>query len=72
MAIKVTTGEAKPKASNHFPKLMRSSLGRIVLFVEHKKGIQINTACTEGPHYCENWAMGDFTDYNEPITIQNA
>ena len=74
MAINVTLSEAKTQTEKTFPKLMISDDGRIVLFI----GRHVGTVIYEcNPyygiaHYDTCWCMEDFTDYNEPITIQNA
>ena len=74
MAINVTLGEVKPKEEKPFPKLMKSKNGRIVFFLEDEYGVQLNITDNNDsdlPHYSSNWDMGNFTDYNEPITLQN-
>lgn len=74
MAINVTLGEAKRQTEKTFPKLMISDDGRIVLF----RAPQVGTVIYEKEpyygiaHYAKCWCMEDFTDYNEPITLQNA
>jgi hypothetical protein len=73
--IKVTLGEVKTQKEKPFPKLMKSiSTGRIVLMHEKCCGTVIfeQYAYYGLGHYSKSWAMMDFTDYNEPITIQNA
>jgi hypothetical protein len=73
--IKVTIGESKPQEKS-FPKLMITTDNtRIVFFVSNRRGVQINgekAFFDKFVHYSDNWAMELFTDYNEPITIQNA
>jgi hypothetical protein len=71
--LKVTVGEHKPQ-EKPFPKLMKSSYGDLFIFYCSKVGIPIT-----GEHghdhlkgWAESWVMEEFTDYNEPITIQNA
>ena len=59
-----------------FPKIMIGGGGLIVLFIEPEKGIILRTGDIHPSHrdgkYCDDWNMEYFTDYNEPITIQNA
>ena len=76
MAIKVKLGATEnTQQEKPFPKLMISiDQGRIVFFTEPSCGFQINTIFTHGdrsPHFSKSWFMRHFTDYNEPITIQN-
>ena len=73
--IKVTVGEQKTQSEKPFPKLMINLTNdRIVLMSEYKCGIVVY----EKKSYwgvgtkSTSWAMEDFTDYNEPITLQNA
>lgn len=78
--IKVTLGD-NPKEVDvkPFPKLMvvdsAFNTGTIVLFTTYRKGVVMHGegcwAASEG-RYMEVWDMGQFTNYNEPITIQNA
>jgi len=78
MAIKVTTPETKQEPKP-FPKLMvineTGNNGTIVFFVRNNQGVVItgygSWANKEG-EYISSWAMSHFTDYNDPITIQNA
>ncbi len=78
MAVKVTLGEAKTQTEKPFPKLMKSSeTGNIVLFHTLEKGTIISLGEYAGnPYhigeYSSSLNMMIFTDYNEPITIQNA
>ncbi len=79
--INVTIGESKTQ-EKPFPKLMMVKMdlgkhyknkGMIVYFKESKKGTVITNGENWGDgDYCECWAMESFTDYNEPITLQNA
>jgi len=78
--INVTLGEAKPQMEKPFPKLMQviskeaDDFGTIVLFLSSKNGTVVYT--TSHRYYigynCCTWIMDRFTDYNEPITLQNA
>ena len=70
--INVTIGESKTQEEKPFPKLMKSKGGRIVFMITNSKGFQLNKAVDDDPHYYTSWCMEDFTDYNEPITLQNA
>lgn len=73
--IKVTVDEQKTQSEKPFPKLMKCIDGDplIILFENPKVGMAIR----DGIHwkvgcYSDSWAMEEFTDYNEPITLQNA
>lgn len=77
--INVTIGESKTQSEN-YPKIMISSNASdnkttIVLFTSYSCGICLQKgkeeSCVVG-EYCEDWYMPVFTDYNEPITLQNA
>lgn len=71
--IKVTLGE-QPKEEKPFPKLMKHSCSElIVLFYKHKEGTVVASygGHTIGKNSC-TWSIENFTDYNEPITLQNA
>ena len=74
--INVTIGESKTQSVKSFPKLMKSNSGRIVFMISCRggtsEGFQLNDACNEKPHFCSCFCIEDFTDFNEPITIQNA
>ena len=71
--IKVKTEvKQEPKP---FPKLMKSETGNIVLFTEPDFGTLIVASSTIGKeigYWQKSWDTEVFTDYNEPITIQNA
>lgn len=76
MAINVTLGEVKPQNNKPFPKLMKWNKPNrelIILFQSLKSGTVLFSTSN-------HWRMGDtsddfdmsqFTDYNEPITLQN-
>ena len=71
--INVTVGEQKTQSEKPFPKLMISTSDRIVFMIKYSHGFMLHDK-GEGRdigYYCESWSMEDFTDYNEPITIQN-
>ncbi len=70
--IKLTIGESKTQEVKPFPKLMASNEGRLVMMISYGIGFQLNYAANEDPHYYKEWAMNEFTDYNKPITLQNA
>lgn len=75
--IKVTIGEKPQGEVKPFPKLMIASSGwakgSIVLFIKQSEGFLIVTAKEDDTiDYAANWNMEHFTDYNEPVTIQNA
>ena len=81
--INVTIGESKTQNEKPFPKLMKCigdswAKGSIVFFIRPEKGIRL-TSSYEGdmsnPEFdsiVNSWDMSNFTDYNEPITLQNA
>lgn len=77
--ITVTLGEVKPQ-EKPFPKLMISTekskvTGRIVFFKTIGRGTVISVGSVDTVvigEYRINFDMDYFTDYNEPITIQNA
>lgn len=71
--INVTVGEQKTHSEKPFPKLMIGTKGiwkdQICFFEKEMEGMLV------GPRefgYASNFNMGDFTDFNEPITLQNA
>ena len=68
-----TTTEVKQEPKP-FPKLMKSVNGNVVLFVCDRKGTLIvkGEIIISAGSFSENWDMKLFTDYNEPIKIQNA
>lgn len=81
MAVKVTLGAVKSQEERPFPKLMISTLGQIFLMVgvnpeteDLLVGFQIhsNRYPIGGYGFSEKMDKNSFTDYNEPITIQNA
>ena len=64
----------KDKPSPSFPKLMINDNKEIFFFVRHGLGLPINGSNWD--FYAKTWREDDvimdgFTDYNEPITIQN-
>jgi hypothetical protein len=76
MAIKVTLGATeKTQQEKPFPKLMISiDYGAVVLFESYGSGTVLiqGKGTRKAFFYYENgFNMGYFTDYNEPITIQN-
>lgn len=81
MAINVTLGEVKTQEPKRFPKLMTANYsanddtGIIVLFGSPGTGVVVRTVKSSSKHigyYSTTFIMDCFTDYNEPITIQNA
>ncbi len=77
--INVTLGEAKPQ-EKPFPKLMiitsneGGDEGSVILFQSPGVGTTVFTNNKRYPigYHCCTWFMERFTDYNEPITLQNA
>lgn len=54
-----------------FPKIMRSD-DHIVLFTGLNVGTLIsNTKYCDIGYHSNTWEMSEFTDYNEPVTLQN-
>lgn len=74
--IKVTLSEKPQQESKPFPKLMIATNDKrtnIVLFEKYGVGVLVkgeNEIVKNGQSY-SNWLMDAFTDYNEPITLQN-
>ena len=72
--INVTVGEQKTQSEKPFPKLMITQNGYVFYMIREKYGLPLTS---------NNWAYDmddfadlsetkyDFTDYNEPITLQN-
>lgn len=71
--IKVTFGEEPKQDEKPFPKTM--NYGDLVVLFECK-GAGVVLRDPSGPHvigyYYKGFIMKDFTDYNGPVTIQNA
>lgn len=78
--IKVTVGEQKTQSEKPFPKLMIATQmhipdkGIIVLFSSESNGVVVYTPndYREVGYMSNSFLMKCFTDYNEPITLQNA
>lgn len=74
--INVTLGEVKPQVITEYPKIaILKDSGGVFLLLDEKYAVCLKQN-TE-----KNWKSGEiykgyvldhFTDYNEPITIQNA
>lgn len=74
MSVKVTTPQKAEQSVKPFPKLMiMESNGLKVLFFNPSEGTVIYNGITAYiiGYYSNNWDMDLFTDYNEPITLQN-
>lgn len=72
--IKVTLGgEPNKNKAKEFPKLMISDGGTVVRFSKEGGGVAIMVDYKPVDNWYESydWNMKVFTDYNEPITIQN-
>ena len=76
--INVTIGESKPQ-EKPFPKLMISNDGKSIVFFFNpnfgfpiKDGDNLFANATYEYNAAGLWNLHLFTDYNEPITIQNA
>jgi hypothetical protein len=75
--VKVTLGEQPAQSEKPFPKLMISDSGSIVFFRNPSEGTILSLGpgtawCNQVGTYLDRFDMTCFTDYNEPITIQNA
>jgi len=74
MSVKVTTQRDAVQKEKPFPKLMiGKDLDLIIFFIKNEKGVIMwakPTHCKISL-YREDWDMDKFTDYNEPITLQN-
>jgi hypothetical protein len=73
--INVTIGESKPQEEKPFPKLMEDNNGEIFYMVRERYGLPITGISwsffqKDFADFSQN--ARTFTDYNEPITIQNA
>lgn len=78
MAVKVTIGESKTQNEKPFPKLMVNRYGCIRLVYECGSSVILKSAQNAEGSWFESrinapsdWDISDFTDYNEPITLQN-
>ncbi len=80
MAIKITTPDNQKQEPKPYPKLMElttkgTGKGTIVFFTNDNSGIILKgVGCYEldNGDYDTKWDYKEFTDYNDPITIQNA
>lgn len=79
MAINVTIGESKTQ-EKPFPKLMicKSIGGNTIILANEKSDPFLVGTCIYSDYsenrvgeYFEQWSLSAFTDYNEPITLQN-
>ena len=74
MAVNVMIGESKTQEEKPFPKLMRAyTNGLTVFFIDKGLGFVLNSPdnSREVGYYSETFFMENFTDFNEPLTIQN-
>ena len=76
--IKVTVGEQKTQSEKPFPKFMiNRELNSVILAIgisgNFIKGtlLSAGSSIDESGEYFDKWAALNFTDYNEPITLQN-
>lgn len=77
--IKVTVGEQKTQSNKPFPKLMIATeigipdKGIIVLFSSERNGVVVYTPndYREVGYMSDSFLMKFFSDYNEPVTLQN-
>lgn len=77
--IKVTLDDQPKQDEKPFPKLMvlggSTSSGTIVLFQKPNCGIVVHGMGhynEQTGYFTRDWYMPHFTDYNGPVTIQNA
>ena len=74
MAIKVTLGATEnTQQKKPFPKLMECTSGAVWLMFAETKGMYIKGGVGDFQplHINHYFNLREFTDYNEPITIQN-
>jgi hypothetical protein len=70
--IKVIKEKENQTEVKPFPKLMIDEDGYIVYFIREDYGLPINGASWDFKRLkVDKWGMENFTDYNEPVTIQN-
>jgi hypothetical protein len=79
MSVKITIGESKTQEVKPFPKLMtvndstNDDNGIVILFTEGGNGTVIKAAGKYHIGYSSfSFYMEQFTDFNEPITLQNS
>lgn len=73
--ITVTVGEQKTQVEKPFPKLMKNiGSGGVFYFHRYGVGLPLNEPGNffDTETWASRWNMEHFTDFNEPITIQNA
>lgn len=77
--IKVTLNEESKQKEKPFPKLMTlKKWGGVFYFVDKKSCFCLkkdnipDNAWSDGEYYGDGIDFPSFTDYNEPITLQNA
>jgi hypothetical protein len=80
MAITITVGEPKTQEVKPFPKLMISKIGQILyaqcLNPNDERSIvgmliHTNGYAIDEYNFSQYWCAYSFTDYNQPITLQN-
>jgi len=59
------------KKPRHFPKLMVSGSGNVVLFDKSRRGIEIAIGDSPGDLFSGVRNMDDFTDFEGTITLEN-
>lgn len=72
--MKVTVNNTTPTQEKPFPKLMCTSDGYVVFFLQKNEGICLQKAassCDKVGNYSEGWNMDGFTDFNGSITLSN-
>lgn len=52
-----------------YPKLMKGISDNIWMILEYKCGVKLTGS--DAGYYSKDLEMSSFTDYNEPITLQN-
>ena len=73
--INVTVGEQKPQSKKPFPKLMKCIRSEsIKLVFSNGDSLQVTSVFGDEFKYYKrgNWNLSLYTDFNEPITLQNA
>jgi hypothetical protein len=77
MAVNVTIGESNTQDEKPFPKLMIHKDGTITRFERIGAGVHVWASKTITDRGCIMWDklidinMSEYTDFNEPLTLQN-
>lgn len=55
----------------NFPLLMISEDGQLVLFLNEKKGVAMNSVCAEFGNTYDDWFFFNFIPFKEQLIISN-